>query len=172
MHKSAWQWPPMANVSTAAIHSFSMPWPRVEPLGAELVDEAQSVRGSRHQDVRGKIADQLNLSFGHTAGDRHEWATQPLGAIVITEAAGEKAIAIGDVGHHACAPTGGADRPRHDLAPYGEIVAGIADHRGLAGRAGWSMNPRQLISRHGEKTERVAGSEICFGSEGKALEIL
>ena len=34
------------------------------------------------------------------------------------------------------------------------------------------MNARQLILRRGEKTERIIGSEIRLGGEGKALQIL
>ena len=74
--------------------------------------------------------------------------------------------------HHTLAAAGGADRPRHHVAPHGEIVAGVADHRRLAGRAGGRVNARQLILRHGEKTERVVGSEVRLRGEGKASEIL
>ena len=34
------------------------------------------------------------------------------------------------------------------------------------------MDARQLILRHGEETERVVGSEVRLGGEGKALQIL
>ena len=34
------------------------------------------------------------------------------------------------------------------------------------------MNARQLILRHGEETERVVGSEVRLGGEGKALQVL
>ena len=34
------------------------------------------------------------------------------------------------------------------------------------------MNARQLILRHGEETERIVGSEVRLGGEGKALQVL
>ena len=70
-----------------------------------------------------------------------------------------------------CAPAGGADRPRHHVAPHGEIVQRIADHRGLAGRAGRSVDARELMSRYGQQTEWVVDSEVRLDGEGKALEV-
>src|SRR5258708_20001369 len=99
-------------------------------------------------------------------------AALPLGAGVIAKTAGEQPIAIGVMSRHALAPASGADRPRHHIAPHREIVAGIADHRGLAGRARGRVNPRQLILGHSKKAERIVGSEIRLRGEGKALQIL
>ena len=56
-------------------------------------------------------------------------------------------------------------------APHVEIVARIADHRRFAGRARRSVNAGKLISRHGQKAERVVGPQISLGGEGKADEI-
>ena len=144
---------------------------RVEPLGAELVDQAQGVGWRRRQDVGLEIADQLDLPLCHAAGYRDDCAAELLRAVVIAEAAGEEAVAVGYMRHHTPAPAGGAHRPRHDLAPCVEIVARIADHRWLPGRARGSVNAGELTSRHGQKTERIVGPQVRLGGEGKAGEV-
>ena len=63
-----------------------------------------------------------------------------LGAVVRAEAAGEEAVAVGDVDHVAGPPAGGADRARDQVGPGVDVVRRVADDGRLAGRARRGMD--------------------------------
>ena len=98
--------------------------------------------------IRGsEVLDELDLALGHAAADRHHRAAEPLGAVVRPDAAGEQAVAVGDV-HHVARPSAGRlDRARHHLGPGVDVLAGVADHRGLARSCRWRRGCATTFSR-------------------------
>ena len=103
--------------------------------GAEPVEDRQHVARRHHDDVGREIVDQMDLALGHAARDRDDGAAEPLGAVMRAEAAGEQAIAIGDMHHHAGPPAGRAKRPGDHVGPHVDVGPGVADDHRLAGRA-------------------------------------
>ena len=127
---------------------------RVAALAAELIEDRQHVGGRHRDDVGLEVGDQLNLPLGHAAGDGDGGEAEPLGAVVNTQAAGEKAVAVGVVQFHAGTPAGGADGARHHLAPGLDVGLGVADHGRLAGGAGGGVDAHDLFARSGEHARR------------------
>ena len=136
---------------------------RVEPLARELVADRQHVGRRHHDDVGLEVLDQLDLALGHAARHRHHGAAEALGAVVRAEAAGEQAVAVGDVDEVARPPARGADRARADLGPDLDVGLGVADHRGLAGGARGGVDPHHLLARHGEHAERIVPAQVVLG---------
>ena len=115
------------------------------PARAELVEDGQHVARRDHDDVGLEIVDQLDLAFGHAARHRDDRAAQLLGAVVRAEAAGEQAVAVGDMDCHAGPPARRADRARDDMRPGVDVLCRVADHGRLAGRAGRGVDARELV---------------------------
>ena len=109
-------------------------------------------------------------------GDRGE--AQALGAVVRAQAAGEQAVAVGDMHLVAGARAGGADRARHQVAPGVDVLLRIADHRRLAGGARGGVDAHDLVHRHGEHAERIGVAQVGLGGErelrqvGERLQVL
>ncbi len=144
---------------------------RVDALPLEFIENGEHVARRHHDDVGRKIADQLHLPFGLAARHRNHRASRRFGAVVRAQSAGEQAVAVGDVHLHAGAAAGGPNRARDQIAPGGQIVARIADDRGLAGRARGGVNPRDLFPGHGEKAEGIRVAQIRLGRERESGQI-
>ena len=107
---------------------------RIDSLPPHFLGDRQHVRRRDHDDVGPEVLNQLHLALGHAARHRDHRAAHPFGAVMRAEAAGEQAIAVGDVHDVAGAPAGGADRTRDEAGPHLDVVAGIPDDGRLAGR--------------------------------------
>ena len=127
-------------------------------------------RGAQHAGA--EILQQRDLPLGHAAGHRHHGAAEPLGAVVRAEPAGEQAVAIGVV-HDVARPRAGAgDAARHQVGPEIDVALGVADHGGLAGRAGGGVQPHHLLARHREQAERIGVAHVGLGGERKAPDVV
>ena len=140
---------------------------RVEALRPELVENGEHVGRRHHDDVGLEVLDQLDLSLGHAAGDRDRGAAEPLRAVMGAEAAGEEAVAVGDMHLHAGPAARGANRARHQVRPDVDIARRVADDRRLAGGAGGGVDAHDLLARHREHAERVVLAQILLRGEGE-----
>ena len=151
--------------------------PRVDILRVEFVEDRQHVARRHHDDVGLEIGDEVNLPLGHAAGHRDDGAAEPLGAVMRAEAAGEQAVAIGDVDLHARPAAAGADAARADVGPGADVVTGVADDGRLAGRARRGVQANDLLTRHRKHAERIICAQIGLGGErefrkvGKLLQV-
>ena len=102
---------------------------RVDALALELLDDHLHVARRDHDDVGLKVADQLHLLLGLSARHRDHRAAQPLSAVVRAQAAGEQAVAVGDVHDVAGAAAGGADRARDQSRPSCRCRSGCSPRR-------------------------------------------
>ncbi len=102
---------------------------------------------------------------------RHDRAAQPLRAVVGAQPAGEQAVAVGVVQDVTGPAARGPDAARHDRGPHVEVVAGVADHGGLAGRAGGGVDPDHLFPGDGEHPERVVVTKVGLGGEGQPGQV-
>ena len=151
--------------------NFSDDLLRIEALPLELVENRQHVARRHRDDVGLEVVDQLHLPLGHAAGDRHHRAAEPFGAVMRAEAAGEQAVAIGVVHHHAGAAAGGADRARHHVRPDVDIALRVADHDRLAGGARGRVDADQLFARHREHVEGIIVAQVGLHREREFGEI-
>src|SRR5574343_1265516 len=151
---------------------------RLDAQALELLGDDQRVGRRDHDDFRLEVHDLLDLLFGLAAGHRHGAGPQAFDAVVGAEAAGEHAIAVGDMDHVASAATGRTDRAGNNVGPVVDIVLGVADDDRFAGRAAGGVQAGQLIARHGEQTERVVVTQVGLGHErelgqvGQALQVV
>ena len=146
--------------------------PRVDAGALELLDNVEHVGGGDHDDARLEVEDQLDLPLGHPAAHRDDGAAQPLGAVVGAEAAGEQAVAVGDVADVARPAARGADRARHQVGPVVDVAARVADHGGLARGAAGGVDAHHLLPRHGEQAERVGVAQVGLLAERELGQIL
>ena len=144
----------------------------IEALAREFVGDRQHVARRHHDDVGLEILDDLHLPLGHAARHRDDGAAEPLGAVMGAQAAGEEAVAIGDVHDVARPSAGGADRARHELGPHLDVGLGVAHHRGLARGAGGGMDAHDLLARDGEEAVGIVPTQVLLGGERELGEIV
>jgi hypothetical protein len=82
---------------------------------------------------------------------------------VRAKAAGEQAIAVGDVNFIFRRAAGGAQRTGDDIGPVINIVLRVAHHRRFAGGPGRGVNAHHLLHRHREGIEGIVVAQILFG---------
>jgi hypothetical protein len=144
---------------------------RIEALALELVGDRQQVGRRDHDDVRPEIVDQLDLALGHAAGHRHHRAVEPLRAVVRAEPASEQSVAVHHVDDITGAAAGRLDAARAHLRPHLDVAPGIADHGGLASRAGRRVDTHDLPTRHREHVERIVPTQVVLGGERELAEV-
>ena len=113
----------------------------------------------------------MHLALGLAAAERDDGAAQPLGAVVGAQAAGEQAVAVGDMHLVAGPAAGGVDGARHQLRPHVDVVPGVADHGRLAGGAAGGVHAHHLLARHGEHAERIGVAQVLLGGEGELRQV-
>ena len=143
----------------------------VYPLAIHLIGDVEHVGRGHHDDVRVEIPDQLDLLFRAAAGHGNYRAAQLLRAVVGAQAAGEQAVAIGDMYHVFGAAPGGADGAGDHRRPGLDVVAGVAHHGGLAGGAAGGVDAHHLFPGGGEHAEGVVGAQVRLGGKGKQAQV-
>ena len=78
----------------------------VKPLAGKLFDDHLHVAGRDHDQLGLEVLNQLHLFFCLAARHRDHRATGALGTVVRTQAAGEQAVAVGNVNHVPRSATG------------------------------------------------------------------
>ena len=112
-----------------------------------------------------------DLPFGLPSRDRDNRAAEPLRAVVHSEAAGEKTVAVGDVDFHARFAARRLDGPCNQPRPGIDVLERVANDRWLPGRTRRSMDPRDLVHRDAEEAERISVAEVLLCREGEAREV-
>ncbi|MCY1437498.1 hypothetical protein D9M71_536620 [compost metagenome] len=87
------------------------------------------------------------------------------------QAAGEQAVAVGDVHLVTLAAAGGADRARHHVGPGVDVVLRVADHGRLAGGAAGGVQARDLFHGHGEHAVGVVVAQVVLAGEGELRQV-
>ena len=143
--------------------------------------DAHLHHGVGHDQGVGRGADQggglevlhdLDLPLGVARGDRDDRGTDQLGAVVQAEAAGEQAVAEGDLDDVVFGDAGGGDHPGHQVGPGLDVVAGVADHGGLARGAGRGMHPHHVAQGHGEQAVGVVVAQVLLDRERQPAQVI
>ena len=88
------------------------------------------------------------------------------------QAAGEQAIAVGVVDHHAGPDAGHRHRPGHQLGPRVEVGLGVTDDRGLAVGAARRVHAHDLLAGNREQPERIALAQVVLDEERDLAQVL
>ncbi len=145
---------------------------RVHPLLEHALPDVQREGGRAGEPVGAKILEEQDLAQGVAGGHRHHREPHVLGAVVEAEAAGEEAVAVGDLHELAGLCAGGGQRTRHHLAPHLEVAPGVADHGGLAARARRGVDAHQVLAGDREEPERVVIAQVLLAGERQLPEPL
>src|SRR5262249_7000754 len=151
-----------------------------EDAGAELetrrlgdvVGDRERVARCATEDLGAEILEQLRLPRRVATGSWNDRAAEPLGSVMEAEAAGEEAIAVGDVDERARPTSGRGQRTRAAVRPRHEIRRGVGDDRRLAARARGGMDAHALLERHLQEPERIGVSELGLDAEGQSRQRL
>ena len=128
---------------------------RINSHFMELFQDVEHI-GRRHHDGRGfEILNKRHLTFSHPAGDWHHRATKPLCPVMGSKPSGKQPVSINDIHNIARFRTTCAHGAGNHIRPHAHIVFGISHHRRLSRRTRGRMDARNLITRYGEKPERI-----------------
>ena len=127
-------------------------------------------RACQHVDLH--ILEHLDLALGVTRGNRDDGATGCLAAPMGTQAAGEQAVAVGDLHGGVLIAIADGKTARKALAPMLQVVFRGTDDRCLAGGAGRGMQSGHLGARHGEQAVRVVVAHVLLKDKRELRDVL
>ena len=88
------------------------------------------------------------------------------------EAAGEQAVAVGDLNQGLFGGAGGGQGAGHDFRPDAEVAVGITDDRVFAGRAAGRVQADDFRQRYGEQPVRVVVAHVLLGDERQFADVI
>ena len=133
---------------------------------ADVVRDRQRIARGAAEDLRAEILEQLRLARRVPSRRRHDGASEPLGAVVEAEAAGEEPVAVGDMDDRAWPGSGRRERPRATVGPGREVATRVRDDRRLPARPRRGVDPDALGERHLQEPERIGVAELRLDPEG------
>ena len=144
----------------------------VDALLLPLVEDVQKV-GRRARDRRdAEVLHQHDLAVGVAAGDREDGAAVGLGAVVQPQAAGEEAVAVGDLDDVVRRHAAHREAAHHAVLPDLDVVPGVRDADRLAGRARGAVVADDLAVRRRLEAGRVFVPEVRLHRERQELDVL
>ena len=142
---------------------------------AALVDalgQESGVRGGAAEDGGAEVTHELDLSVRVAGGHGQGQAADLVGAAVQARAAGEEAVAIGNLNDVVRAAARGGDAARHQLRPHVHIVLRIAGDDGAAGGAAGALDAHDVVQRRGEQAVGELVAQVGLLHEGQVFEIV
>ena len=138
----------------------------------EHLADVERVGRRGDEDGRPEVLHVLDLAGGVAGADGQHGHAGALQPVVQAEAAGEHAVAEGDLGDVAVVGAGGDGEPAHELGPRVEVGLRVAaDHR-LAGGPGRGVDLDDLAHGHGEQAVGVVVAEVRLLGERQAGEVV
>ena len=119
-----------------------------------------------------EVADQPGMLFSIAGRCRNDGRADHLHAVVRTETAGEKPVAIGNGENVVARHAEGSEAARHALGPDTDVLAGITHDGGVARGAGGSVNADDFAGRSGLKAERIVVPEVLLRREGEFHDVV
>ena len=87
-------------------------------------------------------------------------------------AAGEEAVAIGDVDHIVLGAAGGHDGAGAAVLPQVYVVLGVEGHHAAAGGAGGGVDADTLGQGLGQQAVGIALPQVGLGDKGQLMQVL
>ncbi|MPM33868.1 hypothetical protein SDC9_80449 [bioreactor metagenome] len=145
---------------------------RIDALAFHRITDGQQVRRGGEDGRRPEVLDDLDLPVGLPAGHRDHRAAELLRPVVGAQTAGEEPVAVRVVDEVAGPDAGDPEAPGRDGAPHLQILLGVGDDSRLSGGARGSVDPPDLVHRHGQRPERIVGPEELLVGEREVSDVL
>ena len=144
----------------------------VDALLVAFVDDVQEVARRARDRGDAEVLHQHQLAVGVAAGDGQHRAAVGLGAVVQHEAAGEEAVAVGDLHDVVRRHAGHREAAHHAVRPDGDVVRRVRDADRLAGGAGGAVVADDLAVRRRLEAGRVLVPQVGLHRERQELDVL
>ena len=135
------------------------------------IGDMQGVGRRARQHIDLHILEHLDLTLGVARGNGNDRAAGRLAASMGAQAAGEQAVAVGDLHGGVFVAIADGKAARKALAPMLQIVFRAPDDRGLTGGAGRRMQAHDLRSRHGEQAVRIVVAHVLLKDERELRDV-
>ena len=112
------------------------------------------------------------MLFRVTRTGRNDTGTYVLHAVVGTQTARKQAVAVSHGESVVASDAVSRQASGHTLAPYADILAGIAYNSGIASSAAGSVNTDNLTLRSRLKAEGIVVAQVLLGGEGQLFDVL
>ena len=124
------------------------------------------------EDRRAEILHELQLPVGIAGGHGERQAAELLAAAVEAEAAGEQAVAVGDLADVFRSCARGRQRSCAAVVPEVDILLGVEGDDALAGRAGGGVDADTFFQRLRKQTEGVCIPQIRLAQKRELVQIV
>ena len=124
------------------------------------------------QNGRAEILHELQLPIRVAGGHRQRQAAELLAAAVEAEAAGEQAVAVGDLADVFRSCARGRQRSCAAVVPEVDILLGVEGDDALAGRAGGGVDADTFFQRLRKQTEGVCIPQIRLAQKRELIQIV
>ena len=136
----------------------------------DVVEVDQVGRGAR-DGGDAEVLDELDLPLGVAGAGGQDGRPDLLAAVVGAEAAGEQAVAVGDLEDVPGSDADGGHGAGEGLGPVVQVVLGVSDQRGLPGGTGGDVVPHDLVLRNGEELVRVVVAQVLLVHERELADV-
>ena len=144
----------------------------VDPDFEARVMEMQGVGRRTAEHGRAEVAHELDLTLGRAAGHGDDGRAEAFRAVVCAEAAGEQAVAVGNLHDVIGGGSGRGQRAGGAFGPRFNIALGVSYHGGLAGGSAGGMDALDHFHRDGEQPVRVVVPHVLLQGKGKEFQIV
>ena len=139
---------------------------------ADGLAQIQGVGGRAAEHGGAQFLDHHDLALGVAAGHGDDRGPQPARALMRAEAAGEEAVAVGDLDDVVRAAARGGDAARHQFGPDIHIVLRIAGNDGMAGGAAGALYAHDVVQGRGEQAVGELVAQVGLLHEGQVFEVV
>ena len=144
---------------------------KVHLLVADGLAHHQRVGGGAGDGVAAQVLHEHELALGVAGGGGHDGRADLLHAVMEPQAAGEQAVAVGDLHGVVLRHARAAKAAGHALGPHLDVALGVAGDDGLAGRAGGGVDAHDLRAGRGKGAVRVVVAQVALIHEGQELQV-
>src|ERR1039458_9792277 len=128
-------------------------------LPASMRSRMSSVHGSA------EILHEHDLAVGVAAGDGNDAGAERFRAVMQAEAAGEQAVAVGDLNDVAVMHAARREAAKHGPRPVIEVFLRVGHYNRFAGGAARRVKTHDLRHRAGAKAERIRVAQVRLDRE-------
>ena len=132
----------------------------------------QQIAGRAGDNGRLEVDQHRDELGGIAGGDRDHHGADLLRAVMRAQSPGEKSVAVADEYDVIPRDAGHRHAAGHTFRPDIDVPSGVGADLGLARGAAGRVDPHDLRTRHGQKSQRIGLVQILIGGEGKLLDIL
>ena len=146
--------------------------PEIDALAAGDIHDPEKITGGAGDNGNAEILHQHQLLFGVASADRQHGAAAFLAAVMKTESSREQPVAVCHLQHVFIGDAVHRKTSRGRLGPDFDVACRVGDADWLAGSAGRTVEPDNLLHRRRGEPKRIFVPEIRLHHERKLGDIL